>query len=144
MKAYGGVDVQTHVFFFTSALAGGEWSASRPGRFTPGNEPPVPTEVGWTPEPVCKRWRSENSWPYRGSNSDSSIVQLVAIRYTDCDIPALLYKRNSKERTERTSFNKIKHIFKLNKNTTGKTLIRCRECFIIPVTNQEGPILKGI
>jgi hypothetical protein len=28
------VDVQTHVFL-TSALVGGEWSALRPGRFTP-------------------------------------------------------------------------------------------------------------
>jgi hypothetical protein len=35
MKAYGGVDVQIHIFL-TSALAGDEWSASRPGRFTPG------------------------------------------------------------------------------------------------------------
>jgi hypothetical protein len=35
MKAYGGVDVQLHIFL-TSALAGDEWSASRPGRFTPG------------------------------------------------------------------------------------------------------------
>jgi hypothetical protein len=26
----------------TSALVGGEWSASLPGRFTPGKEPPVP------------------------------------------------------------------------------------------------------
>jgi hypothetical protein len=33
MKAYGGVDVQTHIFL-TAALVGGEWSASRPGRFT--------------------------------------------------------------------------------------------------------------
>jgi hypothetical protein len=30
----GGVDVQTHIFS-TSALVGGEWSAARPGRFTP-------------------------------------------------------------------------------------------------------------
>jgi hypothetical protein len=35
MKTYGGVDVYTHVFL-TSALTGGEWSAPRPGRFTPG------------------------------------------------------------------------------------------------------------
>jgi hypothetical protein len=35
MKAYGGVDVGIHIFL-TSALAGGEWSAWRPGRFTPG------------------------------------------------------------------------------------------------------------
>jgi hypothetical protein len=32
MKAYGGVDVLVHICL-TSALAGGEWSASRPGRF---------------------------------------------------------------------------------------------------------------
>jgi hypothetical protein len=34
MKAYGGVDVQIHIFL-TSALVEGEWSASRSGRFTP-------------------------------------------------------------------------------------------------------------
>jgi hypothetical protein len=38
MKANGVVDVEIHIFL-TSALAGGEWSASRPGRFTPGKEP---------------------------------------------------------------------------------------------------------
>jgi hypothetical protein len=35
MKVYGGVDISIHVFM-TSALVGGEWSASRPGRFTIG------------------------------------------------------------------------------------------------------------
>jgi hypothetical protein len=34
MKAYGGVIVWIHIFL-TSALARGEWSASRPDRFTP-------------------------------------------------------------------------------------------------------------
>jgi hypothetical protein len=34
MKTYGGVDVYIHIFL-TSALAGGDWSASRPGCFTP-------------------------------------------------------------------------------------------------------------
>jgi hypothetical protein len=34
MKTYGGVDVYIHVLV-TSALVGGKWSASRPGRFTP-------------------------------------------------------------------------------------------------------------
>jgi hypothetical protein len=41
--------------FSTSALDGGEWSASRPGRaLTPGKGPPVPIvqEAGWAPEPV--------------------------------------------------------------------------------------------
>jgi hypothetical protein len=40
MKSYGGVDVQIHVFL-TSALVGGEWSASRPDRCTLGEESPV-------------------------------------------------------------------------------------------------------
>jgi hypothetical protein len=39
MKAYGGVDIYIHIFL-TLALAGGEWSASRPGRFTPGERVP--------------------------------------------------------------------------------------------------------
>jgi hypothetical protein len=39
MKAYGGVDVYIHIFL-TLALLGGEWSASRLGRFTPGKRVP--------------------------------------------------------------------------------------------------------
>jgi hypothetical protein len=41
MKTYGGVDVYIHVFL-TTALVGGERSASRPGRFTPEEGAPVP------------------------------------------------------------------------------------------------------
>jgi hypothetical protein len=36
---YGVLDVQTHVFLI-SALVGGEWSASRPCRFTMGERAP--------------------------------------------------------------------------------------------------------
>jgi hypothetical protein len=39
MKAHWGVDVQLHELF-TSALNGGEWSASRTGRFTPREKAP--------------------------------------------------------------------------------------------------------
>jgi hypothetical protein len=39
MKAYGGVEVQTHVFL-TSALVGRKWSASRPAHFNPGERAP--------------------------------------------------------------------------------------------------------
>jgi hypothetical protein len=62
MKAYGGVDVQTHVFL-TLALVEGEWSASYPSHFTPGERALVPIgqDVGWTTEPVCTTWRSEDS-----------------------------------------------------------------------------------
>jgi hypothetical protein len=41
------VDVQIHVFF-TSALVGGEWSASLPGRFAPRERAPgAHWIVGW-------------------------------------------------------------------------------------------------
>jgi hypothetical protein len=43
MKVYGKVNVFIYVFL-TSALVRGEWSASRPGPFTPEKEPPVPIE----------------------------------------------------------------------------------------------------
>jgi hypothetical protein len=49
MKAYGEVDD-----FLTSALAEGEWSAWRPGRFTPGERAPSAYWIGgWVgPGPV--------------------------------------------------------------------------------------------
>jgi hypothetical protein len=46
MKAYGGVDVWIYIFL-TLALAGGEWSASRPCRFTPGEIAPGTHWIGW-------------------------------------------------------------------------------------------------
>jgi hypothetical protein len=39
MKAYKGVNVYIHVYLI-SALVGGEWSASRPCRFNPGERTP--------------------------------------------------------------------------------------------------------
>jgi hypothetical protein len=45
MKAYGGVDVYIHIFL-TLALVGGERSASRPGRFTPGETAPCTYWIG--------------------------------------------------------------------------------------------------
>jgi hypothetical protein len=45
MKACGGVDVSIHVFM-TTALVGGEWSASRPGRFTTGERAPGTHWIG--------------------------------------------------------------------------------------------------
>jgi hypothetical protein len=45
MKTYTGVDVQIHVFL-NSALVGGKWSASRLGRFTPGERAPGTHWIG--------------------------------------------------------------------------------------------------
>jgi hypothetical protein len=45
MKAYEGVDVYIHAFL-TLALAGGDWPASRPGRFTPRERAPGTHWIG--------------------------------------------------------------------------------------------------
>jgi hypothetical protein len=88
MKTYGGVDVYIHIFL-TSALFGGEWSFSHPDRFTPGQRAPSTHWIGWwTPEPVWTTLGTENSYPHRDLNSNPSVVQPVASRYTDCSIPA--------------------------------------------------------
>jgi hypothetical protein len=67
--------------FSTSALDGGEWLASRPGRpFAPGKGPPVPVvqEAGWAPETTRKILCL-----CQGSNLDRPVVQPVARHYTD-------------------------------------------------------------
>jgi hypothetical protein len=59
--------------FLTSALEGGEWSASRPGRaLPPRKEPPVPIvqEAGWGPEPV---WTKKYLCPCLESNPDRPV-----------------------------------------------------------------------
>jgi hypothetical protein len=45
MKVYGEVDVYIHIFL-TWALVGGEWSASRPDRLTPGERGPGTHWIG--------------------------------------------------------------------------------------------------
>jgi hypothetical protein len=84
MKALGGEEYSS---YSTSALDGGEWSASRPGRaLAPGKGPPVPfgQEAGWAPEPVWTQRLEETHlrlcW---GSNLDRPVIQPVARHYTD-------------------------------------------------------------
>jgi hypothetical protein len=45
MKTYGGVELFIQVLL-SSALVGGEWSASRHGRITPGEGAPSPHYIG--------------------------------------------------------------------------------------------------
>jgi hypothetical protein len=46
MKTYWGVDVVYIQVFLTSALVGGEWSASRLGHFTSGERTPGTHRIG--------------------------------------------------------------------------------------------------
>jgi hypothetical protein len=58
--------------FLTSAVDGGEWSASRPGRaLPPGKGPPVPIvqEAGWASEPVWTRRLEEKSFASAGDRN---------------------------------------------------------------------------
>jgi hypothetical protein len=83
MKAYGGADVYIHILL-TSALVGGEWSTSRPGRFTPREKGPGTHWIG--------------SWvDLRAGLDDLEKIKLLTLpglelrplgRYTDYAIPA--------------------------------------------------------
>jgi hypothetical protein len=53
MVTYGGVDVEIHVFL-TSPLAGGEWSASRLGRFIHGERAPGTHWIGGWVDPRAR------------------------------------------------------------------------------------------
>jgi hypothetical protein len=62
--------------FTTSALDGGEWSASRPGSaLAPGKGPPVPIvqEAGWAPEPVWTQARGKILSPLPGIEPRSPV-----------------------------------------------------------------------
>jgi hypothetical protein len=91
MKAYLGVDVKIHIFW-TSAQAGGEWSASRPGRFNPGESSPQTglddvdkrkflTLPGLELRPLGRPARSRSL--YRLSYPGSSSVWYVIIKFSD-------------------------------------------------------------
>jgi hypothetical protein len=88
MKAYGGVNVQIHIFL-TSVVAGGERSASRPSRFTPGEGVPGTHCIGCVgPRAGLANVGKRQFLTYRDSNSGPSVVHPVAIRHTDYAIPA--------------------------------------------------------
>jgi hypothetical protein len=85
MKAYGGVNVQISIFL-TSALAGGEWSASRPGRFTPGTH----RIGGWVDPRAGLDDLKREFFTLLGLELRPLGRPPVASRYTDYAIPAPL------------------------------------------------------
>jgi hypothetical protein len=77
------MDVYIHIFL-TSTLAGGEWVASRPGRITPRGRAPVTHWIGGLVDPRASLDDVEKILEPTGPwNSDPSVVQPVASRYTD-------------------------------------------------------------
>jgi hypothetical protein len=92
-QTYGGAGgrMYSSYLFTTSALEGGEWSASRPGRaLAPGKGTPVPIvqEAGWAPEPVWTQRLEEKSFRLcRELKLVRPVVQPVARHYTDCATP---------------------------------------------------------
>jgi hypothetical protein len=80
---------------FTSALDGGEWSALRPGRFTPREWAPGTHWIGGWVGPragldAVEKRKILRLPPPRELNPRTPIVQPVAIRYTDWAITALI------------------------------------------------------
>jgi hypothetical protein len=72
-------------------LVGGEWSTSHPGRFTPEERVSGTHWIGgWVDlrAGLDDLEKTKFLRPYRDSNSDPSVVQPVASRYTDYAIPA--------------------------------------------------------
>jgi len=76
MKTYRVMEVELHAFF-TPALDGGEWSASRPGRFTPRERAPGTYWIGPRAflDAMVKR---KIPGPHRESNHGNPIVQPIA------------------------------------------------------------------
>jgi hypothetical protein len=85
MKTYWGVEVKLHDSL-TSTLEGGEWSVSRPSRFTPRERAPGTHWIGGWVGPgavldaVVKR---KIPSPRRESNPKTPIVQPIIQRCTD-------------------------------------------------------------
>jgi hypothetical protein len=77
-KTYGEVEVHLQVFL-TSALDGGEWSASRPGRFTTReNVPSIHWTGGWVYSIVGLDAVAKRKIPAPAENQ-TSVVQPVAL-----------------------------------------------------------------
>jgi hypothetical protein len=87
MKAYGGVDVQIHIFL-TSALVGGEWLASRTGRFTPRERAPGTHCLGGLVDPKAGLGYVEKRKLLTLPGLELQPLGGPASRYTDCVIPA--------------------------------------------------------
>jgi hypothetical protein len=84
VEEHGGERRYSSYSYLTSALDGGEWSSSRPGRaLPPGKGPPVPIlqEAEWAPEPVWTQGLEEKSSAPVGDRTP--IVHPAVRHYTE-------------------------------------------------------------
>jgi hypothetical protein len=82
--------------FLTSAIDGGEWLASRLGRFTAKGEialAPIGSEAGWARDPVWTLRSRKKTLALAGNRI--SAVHPAAYRYTDRAIPDPLKENTS-------------------------------------------------
>jgi hypothetical protein len=86
MKPSGRVDTEMHVFL-NSALAGGEQSASRLGRFIPGKNllVPIGLELGWH-QTRSRRYEYRKLFALPGNREGHPVAILLLLQFT------LLYK----------------------------------------------------
>jgi hypothetical protein len=90
------------------ALDGGEWSVSRPGRFTPRERAPRTHWIGgWMgPRAVLDAVVKEKiASPRHESNPRTPIVQRVTQRYTDWAVAALSLSSSANVNPFRTELN---------------------------------------
>jgi hypothetical protein len=85
MNMYGGVDVYSYAHvLLTSALVGGEWSASRPSCFIPGEKAPATHWIGgWVDSRAGLDDMEEKILLLLGLK-----IKPIASRYTNCTLPA--------------------------------------------------------
>jgi hypothetical protein len=78
--------------FFTSALAGGEWSTSRPGRFTPGEKAPgthsLDRKLGGSQSRLGRCGDEKTPDPTGTRTLALSVIHPVASRYMEHAIPS--------------------------------------------------------
>jgi hypothetical protein len=84
----------TDPFFLTAALDGGERSASRPCRSNPGERASGTHWIGGWSDPRARLDNTKKGTflSYRSLNSDPSVVQPIAGRYTDRATAAIWYR----------------------------------------------------
>jgi hypothetical protein len=99
MKAYGEVDIQIHIFL-TWVLAGGDSSALRPGRFTPGERIPGTHWIGgWVdPRAGLDNLEKRKFLTLPGLEPRSLSLKPIASLYTDYATRLLVLDRRLRKK----------------------------------------------